>query len=99
MITLVDGYDRGTKAAKRKLTFRNPANVAEMIEHCSKHSHIWFRSNDDTARQCKVNGAVRTWKRDQNRVEVPVKYGMCEYGTFYASDIERILIPAVQSAK
>lgn len=28
------------------------------------------------ARRVKVNGAVRTWKRDANRIEVPVKYGM-----------------------
>lgn len=26
----------------------------------------------------KVNGAVKTWVRDPNRVEVPVKYGMYE---------------------
>jgi hypothetical protein len=93
VIELVDGYDRGTKAGKRKLQFRNPINVQEMIEHCSAHSHIWFASNDGSARQCKVNGKVRTWKRDKNRVEVPVKYGLYEYGTFDARDIQRILIP------
>lgn len=30
----------------------------------------------------KINGAVRTWKRDPNRVEIPVKYGMYECYTF-----------------
>jgi hypothetical protein len=48
---------------------------------------------DGTARQAKVNGAVRRWKRDCNRIEVPIKYGMYEYAVFYASDINRILIP------
>lgn len=86
-----DGYSKGKHQATGK--YRNPKSVQEMIDHCSKHSHITFLSTDGTARTAKVNGAVRTWKRDANRVEVPVKYGMYEYGTFYASDIGRILIP------
>src|SRR5690242_15035887 len=93
VLELIDGYDRGTKAGKRKLKFRNPADVAEMRQHCEKSSHIWFVSTDGTARQAKVNGAVRIWKRDPNRIEVPIKYGMYEYGTFEARDINRVLIP------
>jgi len=87
---LRDGYDRNRKTV---LSFRNPVDVAEMIHWCGSHSHLWFHSNDGTARRIKVNGKVRTWKRDKNRVEVPVKYGLYEYGTFTAYDISRILIP------
>lgn len=90
-LIIPDGYTKGKKQAFGK--YRNPRNIAEMIEHCSKHSHITFLSTDNTARNCKVNGAVKTWKRNPNRVEVPIKYGMYEYGTFYAEDIGRILIP------
>lgn len=90
VLELIDGYD---KTRKTKAKWRNPSNVAEMIEHCSKHSHIAFLSTDGTSRTAKVNGKVRTWKRDPNRVEVPIKYGMYEYGTFTASDIDRVLIP------
>ena len=85
---LPDGYSK-----KSVMKFRNPVDLAEMISWCNSHSHIHFKSIDGTARHAKVNGAVRTWKRDPNRVEVPVKYGLYEYGTFYASDLERILIP------
>lgn len=31
----------------------------------------------------KVNGAVRRWKREPDRIEVPAKYGIYEYTTFY----------------
>ena len=79
--------------SKDMQTFRNPANVEEFISHCSKQSHIWFKSIQGDARRCKVNGKVRTWKRDPYRVEVPVKYGLYEYGTFNATDMGRILIP------
>jgi hypothetical protein len=89
-IELVNGYDRAKKALLR---FRNPENIAEMVSHCNANSHIWFRSNDGTARRAKVNGIVRIWKRDANRIEVPIKYGMYEYGIFTASDIGRVLIP------
>lgn len=90
IITVVDGYDRKRQA---KGTYRNPVDVAEMIDWCSKHDRITFLSTDGTSRTCKVNGKVRTWKRDPNRVEVPIKYGLYEYGTFEARDIGRILIP------
>jgi hypothetical protein len=87
-ITLAVGYNR-----KETMTFRTPDSLADMIRHCSLNGHIWFAANDGTARRCKINGKVRTWKRDTGRVEVPVKYGLREYATFYASDISRILIP------
>lgn len=74
-------------------TYRNPVDLQEMIAHCSKHSHIFLRDLKGNARTVKVNGKVRTWKRDPNRVEVPFKYGMYEYGTLYAGDIGDVLIP------
>lgn len=41
----------------------------------------------------KINGAVRTWKRDRNRVEVPVKYGMYEYAVFdLTAALEKLLV-------
>jgi hypothetical protein len=48
--------------------------------------HIWFLSNDGSARRVKVNGKPKVWKRDASKLEVPVKYGMYEYGTFTAYD-------------
>ena len=87
-LTVVDGYTKQAKAI-----WRNPRDVAEMISYCDSNSHIAFLDTNGQSRVCKVNGKVRTWKRDPHRVEVPIKYGLYEYGTFYASDINRILIP------
>lgn len=74
-------------------TFRVPANVDEMEAHCAKHGHIWCRANGGDARRVKINGAVRRWKRDRTRIEVPIKYGLYEYATLTSTDIERVLIP------
>ena len=98
VLRLRNGYDRNRSKSHvpEMLTFRNPVDTAEMVKHCSAKSHIWFRSNDGRAWQCKINGAVRTWKRDAERIEVPVKYGMYEYATFTQYDRERILIPVTE---
>ena len=50
-------------------------------------SHVWFIDTRGQARTAKVNGKVRTWKRDLTRIEIPLKYGLYEYVTFDASDI------------
>jgi hypothetical protein len=73
-----------TYGGKGVATFR-PLTIEEVKTYTG--SHIWFVSVDGTARQAKVNGKIRTWKRDATRVEVPLKYGLYEYGTFDTSDI------------
>lgn len=34
---------------------------------------------DNRGKRWKVNGQVRTWKRDPNRVRVPLKHGLYAY--------------------
>ena len=69
-------------------TFESITDLQEVQAHVAKsQGTIWIVSNSGDARRVKVNGAVRTWKRDKSRIEIPVKYGMYEYATLYASDI------------
>lgn len=51
-------------------------------------NHVWFVDRYGHAREAKVNGKVRTWKRDATRIELPLKYGLREYFTFSKSDID-----------
>ena len=77
-----DGYDR-TKNP-RMLAFRPMTpNEARVLTY---NSHPKFLARDGMIRDCKVNGAPKTWKRDPSRVEVPIKYGMYEHGRFCAQD-------------
>ena len=75
-----------------RMKFRNPRSIGEMIVHCTRNLHIWFLTINGDARQAKVNGRVRTWKRDPDRVEIPIKYGMYEYGILTGQDLARVLI-------
>lgn len=86
-IKVASGYDR------TESWYRNPKDIAEMISWCDSHNHITVMDIKGLARTVKVNGKVRTWKRNPSRVEVSVKYGLYEYATLDGSDLNRVLIP------
>ena len=66
-----------------------------LVVYCTTHSHVWFVTLTGDARECKINGKVRTWKQDLNRIEIPLKYGLYEYWTVGLKEgLERLLIPA-----
>jgi len=37
-------------------------------------------NEDDTCRRWRVNGQVKLWKRDVNRIQVPLSHGMYDHG-------------------
>ena len=88
---LRDGYDR-RKHPRHRLYRRMTIEEAKQL--CGGE-HVSFIANDGTARYVKVNGRVRTWKREPGRVGVPVKYGMYEYAVFCALDavhMDRLIV-------
>lgn len=52
--------------------------TAEEAKSLSSSSRVWAKSNNGEAIRVKVNGAPKTWKRQPERVEVPVKFGLYE---------------------
>lgn len=75
---LANGYDRRAKV--ERADFR-PLELQEGLTLDYRRT-VYFRAMDGTARECRVNGKVRTWKRDARRVEIPCKYGLRECATF-----------------
>ena len=74
-----DGY---AKPSAPKVWVRDM--TLEEAKQLASGRHAAIIAGDGTIRRVKINGRVRTWKRDPNRIEVPVKYGMYEYTTFKA---------------
>lgn len=72
-----DHYDK--RKNPRMLLVRR-MTVAE-AKCLSAGSHALAESNSNTAVTVKINGKPKTWKRNNGRVEVPLKYGMYEYTT------------------
>lgn len=84
------GGKRGVK------TFRNPSSVAEMIAHFEMNrGEFWYRMNDGSAKNIRRNGAIKRWKREAGRVEIPVKFGIYECARLTADDMGRVLIEVV----
>lgn len=87
--TLPTGY--GGKRNPEQATYRTMTRVEVLSLRAGQR--VWFKANDGTARELKINGKVRTWKRDEQRVEVPIKYGLYEYGCLSLWEaMERLLV-------
>ena len=61
----------------------------EVLNVCG---HVEVILNNGRLGRVKINGAVRTWKRDADRVEIPVKYGMYEYAVLDLAEALRRFI-------
>jgi len=68
----------------RPLTFAD----ALALHHGQTLHHAELKNSDGTPLRVRVNGKVRTWKRDPQRIEVPCKHGLYDYYTLDQHDIE-----------
>ena len=44
------------------------------------YSNRFTTSDNRTPKRWRVNGQVKTWKRDPNRIQIPFKYGLYNHG-------------------
>jgi len=56
------------------------ALTVEEAKALKSGDHVWYYLERGDTVRVKVNGKPKTWKRTPERVEVPVKYGLYEYG-------------------
>jgi len=50
--------------------------------------HSIHRNADGTPQRWRVNGRVKTWKRDSSKVEVPVKHGLKSFDYVTEKNLE-----------
>jgi hypothetical protein len=50
--------------------------------------HDINKNSDGTCQRWRVNGKPQTWKREPNRVRVPLKYGLYSYDQMYEYDLD-----------
>lgn len=73
------GYSHDHKPVKiRRMTL-------EELKSLRYGQGVPFIAEDGTVVFATVNGNLKTWKRSPNRVRVPWKYGMYEYGAWETS--------------
>ena len=52
---------------------------AKALRHGDVLHHETNKNADGTCQRWRVNGEVKRWKRDQDRIKVPIKHGMYRY--------------------
>jgi hypothetical protein len=53
---------------------------AKKLQYGQILEHVSLKNADKTSLRLKVTGKVKLWKRDSNRIAIPLKYGLYEYG-------------------
>ena len=56
------------------------------------HNVVYIQGDCGCFRRIAINGRPKTWKRNPEKVQVPYKYGMYEYGYFTEIDEVRMAI-------
>lgn len=72
--SLYDHYDKRKSAPKIEFRYM----TVEEAKLLGYRDEVWVILNNGRAGRVRVSGRVRLWKRDADRIEVPVKYGMYE---------------------
>jgi hypothetical protein len=54
--------------------------------------HTTNKNADGTAQRWKVNGAVKIWKRNPNRIYIPVKHGLYRYDFITEEHLDLVTI-------
>lgn len=61
-------------------------NLGDIVYEKNEHN------SDGTNRRWKVTGKVKVWKRDKDRVKVPIKHGLYHHAYITKHNIDYILI-------
>ena len=72
---------------------------AKQLKHRDILYHVTNRNADNTPQRWKVNGKVKTWKRDINRIEIPLKHGLYSYDYLTQDDLNFVCLTEEEALK
>lgn len=78
------------KRIHRNCILQRLPTVDEFEVLCNKHSHCKFKNFAGKLITLKINGKPKRWKRQPNRIKIPVKYGLYEFGYLTEHDIPNV---------
>jgi hypothetical protein len=86
IIETTSGYDRSKNPEVkryRSITLNEAKNLSGHAKILDRHGKV---------RDIKINGKVKRWKREPDRIEIPCKYGLYEYFTLTNRDYTDIVV-------
>ena len=66
--------------------------AAKNLKHGTILYHVIHRNADKTPQRWKVNGMVKTWKRDKTRILIPIKHGLYNYDYLTQNDLNLVCL-------
>lgn len=76
------------------------AITLEQAKNLHYGQHVWvndrFNANG-TPMKAKINGGPKTWKRQPERVQIPFKHGLYDYGYLDETDLGRICLTEAEA--
>ena len=61
---------------------------AKALKHGQICEHITLENADGTPLRIRVNGKIKLWKRDDTRIEIPMKHGLYNYMYLTADNLQ-----------
>jgi hypothetical protein len=89
-VELIDGYDRSKNPRRVKVRYMT-LEEAKALKY-GDHVGIISRSEHPKLRTVKTNGRVKRWKRQPDRIEIPMKYGMYTYFTITNENLTDLVV-------
>jgi hypothetical protein len=66
---------------------------AKNLKHGQILHHTINKNADGSPQRWRVNGKVKTWKKDSGRVRVPLKYGLYGYDYLDENSLNLVDLP------
>ena len=63
---------------------------AKDLKHGDILHHILTKNADGTPQRWRVNGMVKRWKRNPDRIQVPLKHGLYRYDYLTENDLDLV---------
>ena len=91
-------YLLSTRGDRTKKPARHPYRTMTLdeVKVLRPGETVSYRYSTDTACSVKINGAIKRWKREPDKVEVPIKYGFYNSGCFRLTTREALVDLLVQ---
>ena len=65
---------------------KNAQELIALIGNTQTFHHVTNKNADGTPQRWRRNGAIKTFKRDDQRIIIPLKYGLYGYGKIETVD-------------
>jgi len=72
---------------------------AKNLKHGDILFHVNNKNSDGTAQRWKVNGKVKTWKKNPEKVKIPLKYGLYRYDYLTENELHLVTLKEPETVK